>query len=291
MTRTDVFQAEARLARATAERIQAEGRLETTRASYRSAIGRSPGTLVRPPLPDGLPKNQDDAVDMALDSNPDVRARAFDERSALDSVDTVRGQFLPTVNVVGRIERDYESFYEERETVTYEALVRMEVPFYTAGTTFSQLRQAKQNVSLRRRQLDAVEREAVREATDAWARLETARAAILSREKQVEANQVALDGVQREAEVGARTVLDILDAEQELLDSQVTLVQAQRDELVAAYQLKGAIGELTAQRLRLDVPYYDPTQHYRDVRNSWFGTSSPGDISGDFARGGSSSTR
>lgn len=291
VTRTDVYQAEARVARATAERTQAEGRLESARADYRSAIGRSPGSLTRPSLPDGLPKTQDDALDMALGGNPDVHARAYDERSALDSVDTVRGQFMPTINVVGRIERDYESFYEERETVTYEALVRMDVPLYTAGTTFSQYRQAKQTVALRRRQLDAVERETVRQATDAWARLETARAAIVSRQKQVEANQVALEGVQREAEVGARTVLDILDAEQELLDSQVTLVQAQRDELVAAYQLKGAIGELTAQRLRLDVPFYDPTEHYHEVRGSWFGTGSSGDISGDFAPAGSPSTR
>lgn len=291
VTRTDVFQAEARLARATAERVGAEGRLETARAAYRNAVGQSPGTLVRPPIPSGLPRDLDDAIETAIGGNPDVRARAFDERSALDSVDNVRGRLLPSLQVVGRVAREYEINAEEREFTTYEALLRMDVPLYTAGTTYSELRQAKQTVTQRRRQLDEAQRDTVRSATDAWSRLETARAAIVSRQKQVEANQVALEGVQREAEVGARTVLDILDAEQELLDSQVTLVQAQRDEVVAAYELKTAVGELTAQRLGLDVPFYDPTQHYHEVRGAWFGTSSSGDNSGDFDRERSTSTR
>lgn len=291
VTRTDVFQSEARLARATAERVQAEGRLDTARAAYRNAVGQSPGTLDRPPIPDGLPSSLDDAVDIAIGGNPDVRARAFDERSALDSVDNVRGRLLPSLQVIGRVVRQYEVDGENREFTSYEALVQMDVPLYTAGTTYSQVRQARQTVTRRRRELDAAQRETVREATDAWTRLETARAAIASRQKQVEANQVALDGVQREAEVGARTVLDILDAEQELLDSQVTLVQAERDEVVAAYRLKSAIGELTAQQLRLEVPIYDPTQHYREVRNAWFGLSSSGDNSGDFDRSGSAAGR
>src|SRR5512134_3652728 len=120
----------------------------------------------------------------------------------------------------------------------------MDVPLYQAGAVYSQLREAKQSVAERRRLLDQTQRVTVRDATDGWAQLLTARAAILSRGKQVDANQVALEGVQREAEVGARTVLDILDAEQELLDSQVNLVRAQRDEVVAAYQLKTALGEM-----------------------------------------------
>ena len=119
---------------------------------------------------------------------------------------------------------------------------------------------------------------------DGWAQLLTAKAAIVSRGKQVDANQVALEGVQREAEVGARTVLDILDAEQELLDSQVNLVRAQRYEVVAAYQLKTALGEMTARKLGLPVQYYDPKTHYHEVRDDWVGGTSSGDISDDFNR-------
>lgn len=291
VTRTDVYQSEARLARATAERVQAEGRLDTARAAYRNAVGQAPGTLDRPPIPGGLPQTLDEAVDMAIGGNPDVRARAFDERSALDSVDTARGKLLPTLQAVGRVSRQYEVDGENREFTSYEALVQMDVPLYTAGTTYSQVRQAKQTVAQRRRELDATQRDTVRDATDAWSRLETARAAMASRQKQVEANQIALDGVEHEAEVGARTVLDVLDAEQELLDSQVSLVKAERDEVVAAYRLKSSVGELTAQQLRLDVPLYDPTQHYREVRGAWFGTSSSGDNSGDFNRNGSAAGR
>lgn len=282
VTRTDVFQAEARLARATAERIQSEGRLESSRASYRNVVGQAPEALTKPPLPQVLPKSLDEAIDTAIANNPDVGARVFDERSALDTIDRVRGQFLPTLRVVGRVERLYEESREEAEYTTFEAMLRMDVPIYTAGTTYSQMREAKQTAAERRRQLDAAQRETIRSATDGWSQLETARAAIVSREKQVEANQVALEGVQREAEVGARTVLDILDAEQELLDSQVNLVRAQRDQIVAAYTLKTAVGEMTAQNLGLNVPFYDPTQHYQEVRGAWFGSSSTGDVSSDF---------
>jgi outer membrane protein len=286
VTRTDVFQAEARLARATADRIQAEGRLDTSRANFRNAVGRSPGLLVRPPLPDGLPASLEEALQTTIGGNPNVNARAFDERSALDNVDRVRGQLLPTLRLTGRAERAYETSRENSQFNTYEALLRLEMPLFTAGDTYSRLREAKQTVVERRRLLDQEQRTAVRDATDGWTRLETARAAIVARSKQVEANQVALEGVQREAEVGARTVLDILDAEQELLDSQVNLVRAQRDEVVSAYQLKTALGDMTAQRLGLPVEPYDPRQHYREVRGVWFGSSSSGDISGDFNRSG-----
>ncbi len=284
VTRTDVFQAEARHARATAERIQAEGRLETSRANYRNVIGRPPGSLERPPLPESLPATLDQAVDHAVEGNPDLSARAFDERSALDNVDRVRGQLLPSVHLTGRVARDYETTRDNARVNSYEALVRMDVPLYQAGSVYSQLREAKQSVAERRRLVDQTQRATVRDATDGWAQLLTARAAIVSRSTQVEANRVALEGVQREAEVGARTVLDILDAEQELLDSQVDLVRAQRDEVVAAYQLKTALGEMTARKLGLPVQYYDPESHYHEVRDGWAGGASSGDISDDFTR-------
>ncbi|MFO1126957.1 MAG: TolC family outer membrane protein [Rhodospirillales bacterium] len=286
VTRTDVFQAEARLARATAQRIQAEGRLETSRADYRNVIGRAPGAVERPPLPSSLPATLEEAIDQAIDGNPGLTARAFDERSALDNVDRVRGQLWPTLRLTGRVARDYEATRNDSRLNTYEALVRMDVPLYQAGVVYSQLREAKQSVAEQRRLLDQVHRATVRDATEGWAQLLTARAAIASRNKQVEANQVALQGVQREAEVGSRTVLDILDAEQEVLDSQVDLVRAQRDEVVAAYQLKTALGEMTAERLGLSVRYYDPQRHYHEVRDDWVGGSSSGDIGDDASRTG-----
>jgi outer membrane protein len=160
-------------------------------------------------------------------------------------------------------------------------VVNLDVPLYQAGAVASRLRESKQNVVENRRILDQRRLDAIEAATSAWNNLQTARAALVSFRKAVQANEVALEGVQREAEVGARTVLDILDAEQELVNSQVDLVGAERDEIVATFDLKTAIGELSAHELALPVLYYDPSVHYENVRNRWFGTDSIGGLRED----------
>jgi outer membrane protein len=282
VTRTDVSQAEARLARATAERIAAEGALAASRATFRNVVGIVPGVLARPPLPQDLPASLGEANEIATDNNPNVTTAVFQGRSTLDSVDQVRGELWPTVSLVGRLQRQEDVSRRNSRFDSAEALVNLTAPLYEAGIVYSRLRQQKQVVAEQRRLLDQSQRDAVESATRAWNALETAGAEIGSFAKQVEANQIALDGVEKEAEVGARTVLDVLDAQQELLDSQVSLVRAQRDQVVAAFQLDAALGELTAQRLDLPVVYYDPNEHYREVRDEWVGGSSSGDVSSDF---------
>jgi outer membrane protein len=283
VTRTDVSQAEARLARSVADRIRAEGELARSRAVFRNVVGRMPEVLPRPPLPEGLPGSLGDANSIALDWNPDVTAAEFQERSALDGVDQVKGELLPQLSLIGRVQRDMDASRRDAGFDSAEALLNLEVPIYQSGIVYSRLRERKQLVIEQRRRLDQTQNDAVEGATRAWNALETAVAEIDSLEKQVEANRLALEGVEKEAEVGARTVLDVLDAQQELLDSQVTLVRAERDEVVAAYQLKSSIGQLTARRLALPVEAYDPVRHYREVRNAWIGGSSSGDSSSDFA--------
>jgi TolC family type I secretion outer membrane protein len=282
VTRTDVSQAEARLARATAERIAAEGALSASRATFGNVVGIVPGVLARPPLPQELPASLGEANEIATDNNPNVTTAAFQERSALDSVDQVRGELWPTVSLIGRVQRDQDLSRRDSRFDSAEALVNLTVPLYQAGTVYSRLRERKQVVVEQRRLLDQSQRNAVEDATRAWHALETAGAEIGSFTKQVEANQVALEGVEKEAEVGARTVLDVLDAQQELLDSQIALVRAERDQVVAAFQLDAALGEMTARRLALPVDYYDPDQHYREVRDQAVGGSSSGDASRDF---------
>ncbi len=284
VTRTDVFQAEARLAGATASRIGAEGSLERSRAAYRNVVGEVPGVLVRPPVPTNLPADLGRAIAAAKDQNPDIIAAEFTERSSLDSVDQVRGELYPSLRLTGTAQRDWERTFEGARTSTYQALINLDVPLYQSGAVYSRIRQSKQNVAENRKRLDQTRQDAVELATSAWNDLETARAALNSFRTAVQANEVALEGVQREAEVGARTVLDVLDAEQELVDSQVNLVRAQRDEVIAMYNLKTALGELTAQRIGLDVDFYDPTKHYDAVRNRWFGGDSPGGINDRFPR-------
>jgi outer membrane protein len=139
------------------------------------------------------------------------------------------------------------------------------------------LRSARQTVVENRQNLEAERRAAIETVTREWETLVTARAAIEAFRSQVTASEIALDGVRREAAVGSRTVLDVLDAEQELLDSRVNLVGAQRDQIVAIYGVKSASGALTARALDLPVEYYDPEEHYREVRDKWFGGTSSGD--------------
>jgi outer membrane protein len=282
VTRTDVSQAEARVARATAERVGAEGDLAASRAEFRTVVGLAPSALARPPLPQELPTKLDDATALAVDWYPDVTSASFRERSALDSVDQVRGEWMPSVSLIGRVERDMDNARRDARVDSAAALVNVTVPLYQSGAVYSRLRASKQQVAQQRQLLEQAQRDAVERATRSWNALETAVAEIGSFTKQVEANQVALEGVEREAEVGARTVLDVLDAQQELLDSQVSLARAERDEIVAAFQLKSSVGQLTARQMSLPVDYYDPQIHYREVRDEWFGGSSRGDVSSDF---------
>lgn len=283
VTRTDVYQAEARLARATAERIAAEGDLAASRAAFRNVVGTAPALLTRPPVPEGMPASLTQANALATEWNPSVTNAEYGQRSAFDAIDQVRGEMLPQVSLVGRLQRAYEESRNGARIDDASAMVNVTIPLYQSGAVYSRLRESKQTAAQRRRQLDQSQLDAVESSTRAWNALETAVAEIGSLTKQVEANQIALEGVEREAEVGARTVLDVLDAQQELLDSQVSLARAERDQVVAAFQLKSAIGQLTARQLRLPVQYYDPEEHYQQVRGAWFGGSSSGDVSGDFA--------
>jgi outer membrane protein len=285
VTRTDVFQAEARLADATAERIAAEGNLDSSRARYRNVVGETPGNLKRPEFPKNIPADLEATIATALDRDPDLISAEYAEKAALDDIDSTRGELLPQVNLIGRAQRDRESARQGARFNTYEALVRMDMPLYQSGAVYSRLRQDKQIAAAARRDIDRFRRNAIQRGTQAWTDFETAQAQIRSFTKSVEANTVALEGVQNEALVGARTVLDVLDAENELLNSQVGLVRARRDEGVAVFELLLATGELTAQRLELPVDYYDPEKHYREVRGKWFGGSSQGDINEDSASG------
>jgi outer membrane protein len=140
----------------------------------------------------------------------------------------------------------------------------------------SEVRQDKQTSTQRRREVELNARGAERRAIDAWTGLLTARAQSESFRSEVRSSEIALEGVRQENAVGARTILDILDAEQEFLDAQVNLIRAQRDEIVASYAVLAAMGLLTARDLGLAVAPYNPEDDYQAVRNRWFGLDAPG---------------
>jgi len=275
ITRTDVAQSEARLAGATAGRIAAEGELAASRARFVEVVGDAPGTLETPPIVTTLPGSLEEAIEVAVSANPDVVAADYVERAARDGVDVVFGELLPSVSVRTTLldEHDASPFVDtgEQKTATVEAQIT--VPLYQAGDVASRVREAKKRASQRRLEMAQQRRTASQIATTAWEALSTARAQIKSFQAQVRSDEIALEGVREEAQVGSRTVLDVLDAEQELLDARVNLVRAKRDEIVAGFQILQAVGNLTARDLNLPVEYYDYQADYLEVRNKLWGTS------------------
>ncbi len=276
ITRTDVSQAEARLAGATADRIAAEGDLDRARARYRNVVGEAPQSLTQPAAPTDLPASLEAAVAAARVQHPDVVSAEFDVRSANDNIKLVRGELLPTLNVIGTLSRAWESSANDSQLTTGSVKLDLSVPIYQKGSVYSRLREAKIDAGKSRLTLDDARRDQIQAATDAWETLAAAKARIQSFNAQIKAAEIALEGVQREATVGSRTVLDVLDAEQELLDAKVSLVRAQRDEVVAAFELKESIGLLTARQLQLPVTIYDPAANYKQVRMKLFGGDAPG---------------
>ncbi len=277
ITRTDVHQGEARQAGAVADRISAEGDLEVSRAAYLNVVGMpAPKTLVAVEVPSGLPKSRDEAAKAAAVNNPSVVSAEYDRLALSDNVDEVMGELLPSLSVSTGLSRRLQSGGEDGRIDTAEMTLNLTIPLYQQGVVFSRVRQAKQEVAKQLQVIDQARRDAVEEASKAWESMLTARARLASFTTQINANVVALEGVRREAQVGSRTVLEVLDAEQELLDSRVSHVKAGRDELRAIFELKASMGRLTIREMKLPVAPYDPVDYYQKVRDKWFGT----DVSG-----------
>lgn len=273
VTRTDVAQAESQLAQATAQRISAEGQLEVSRANYARYVGHPPGRLVQPRERPVLPATREEALALAANNNPNVISANFTELAARENIDVIRGQLLPQVSLVGDLSRSFAPsvIQQQSRQDTASVVAQLTMPLYEAGLIYSQTRQAEQTVGQRRSQVDDARRLAVQQATQAWETLQSARAAITSFGAAVRAAQVALEGVQQEALVGSRTVLDVLISEQQLFNTQSQLVNAQHDAAVAEFNLAAATGRLIAPELHLPVQLYDMERHYKAVKDKWFG--------------------
>jgi TolC family type I secretion outer membrane protein len=271
LTRTDVAQAEASLQGAIASRIQAEGQLTASEAIYRQIIGENPVDVKMPEETPDLPSSREESVVMSRGA-PVVRTAEFQERAAKDDIDVQFSDLLPTVAIEGSWQRQEDIGLRDSEADVGSVIGQVTIPLYQAGEPDSRVRQSKQRYMRSRRLTDETLRAAEREAVNSWALLETVVAQARSFEEQVRANEIALEGVRQEQEVGARTILDVLDAQQALLTSQVSLVSSQTDRVIAEYRVLASGGGLTAQNLGLNVEYYDPTKHYDKVRNKFIGT-------------------
>ncbi|MGA7386177.1 MAG: TolC family outer membrane protein [Methylocella sp.] len=277
VTVTDVAQAESSLATARSDYFTAQANLQNSIASYRRVIGVEPSRLEPARTIESLlPGTLGTAIELALAEHPEIQA-------ALDAVDAAalqvkldEGQLYPTVNIVGEVQHNtiFEGFPGDR-LFNGSIVAQVSVPIYTGGDVYALSRQAKEALGQARLQAD-LQRDTVRAAVvSAWGQLESARAAVLSDKVAVKSNEIALDSIRQEAQVGTRTTFDILFQQQQLLNARVALVTAQHDRIVASYAVMAAIGRLSAANLNLSVAQYDPTVHFDQVKDKWIGLRTP----------------
>ena len=273
ITRTEVAQAEAALAGATADRERALGDVQIARAAFQRAVGVLPPADLVEPQPLKLPiRNETDAATLARNNNPSVVAARFDDAAAKDNVDLQFSVLLPSVSLQGQVFQQANQSSAHNNTNGYQVGAVLTVPLYQGGAEYSAVRQARQQQQATQRNVDDAKRTAQQQAVQAWETLVSNRAQSESTRVQIRANQIALEGVQREAIVGSRTTLDVLNAQLLLLQSQLLLVQNLAAVVNQSYTVAAAVGRLTAKDLSLPVAYYDETAYYNAVRNKWIGT-------------------
>ncbi|MPZ59387.1 MAG: TolC family outer membrane protein [Rhizobiales bacterium] len=276
VTRTDVAQSESRLAAGRSQQLTAEANLTTSRAAYRRVIGVDPGRLLAgTPVDRFSPKRLDLAVGRGQAENPSVTAAMYGVDVALLQVKISEGALYPTVSVIGSVQQSYETTLTALRSFNASLIGQVTIPIYQGGGEYSTIRQSKELLGQKRLDLDTARDQARATVVESWGQLEAAKAQIQATQAQVSAAEIALNGVREEARVGQRTTLDVLNAQQELVNARVSLVTAQRDRVVASYALLFATGRLTAQVLGLRVAPYDPRVHYHQVRDAWIGVRTP----------------
>ena len=273
VTTTDVEQSRARLADQRGTLAQSEGDLAGARARFEQQVGTLPGELDLPRLALPLPSSREAALASILANNFDVaQARAALEASR-QGIDIAKAGLLPKLSLEIRGTHDRETdvqLYRQRDNIA-EGTLLFTVPIYQGGGPAAQTRQAKEAAQRTLLQIDVVVRAARQQTQTAWDMLEAGRERMRQATTSIEANTVAVRGVARQQSVGARTLLEVLNAQQELVTAQVNLARATRDERVAQLQLAAVGGILTAERLGLHAPVYDPVRHYDATRDRWQG--------------------
>ncbi len=278
VTRTDVAQAEAALAGAVAQVETAQGNLQTARGTYVQVIGFEPPADLAAPQPLRVPtRTEQQAVVLAAANNPAVVAAQFNDSAAKNAVEVAFAALLPQVSFQGQIFQSNNASARSEDVNGYQAILNVTVPLYQGGAEYSTVRQARETEQQQAQLIGDAQRTAVQNTVNAWETRVAAAAAADSTRTAIRANEIALVGVEREHLVGTRTTLDVLNAQQALLQSQVTLVQNLANLVTASYALASAVGRLTARDLELPVPYYNDSAYYDRVKNKWVGIGVPPD--------------
>jgi outer membrane protein len=278
VTRTDVAQSESRLAAGRSQVLSAEATYKASAATYRQVIGVDPRNLTAgSPVDRYSPPSLPAVVGLATVVHPAITTAVFNVDAATQAVKVAEAALYPTVSVTGQYSKNYEVIGSLNTIESYQASVlgTLSIPIYQGGAEYSLVRQAKETLGQRRLDLDVARDQVRQTAVQAWGQLDAAKSTVDSTQAQVQAAEIALNGVREEARVGQRTTLDVLNAQQELVNARVSLVTAQRDRVVASYTLLAAVGRLAPEVLGLRVPVYQPQIHYEQVRDSWVGLRTP----------------
>lgn len=276
VTRTDVAQSEAQLAAGKTQLLTAEANLTTTRSNFRRIIGNEPAALAPgSPVDRFLPATLPSAVGLGLTQNPNVTAAMFGIDVSYLQVRVNEGALLPTVTLQASVQQSYEQTMTIQRSFGASVVGQLSVPVYQGGAEYALIRQSKETLAQQRLNLEQVRDQTRANVVTAWGQLVAGKAQVQSAQAQVSASEIALNGVREEAKAGQRTTLDVLNAQQALVNARVALVTAQHDRVVASYSVLDKVGRLSPIVLNLPTTVYDPSVHYHQVRDSWFGVRTP----------------
>ena len=275
-TRTDVAQSESRLAGARSSLLGAQSNYVTSVANYRRIIGVMPGRLVAgTPVDRFSPPTLGSAIAQGEQQSPSVLAASYGVDVATLAVKINEGALYPNLGLTASVTQNWDATYNVDKQFIASLVGQLTVPIYQGGGEYASIRQSKETLGQQRLNLDVNRDQARATVVQSWGQLVAARAQIEATTAQVNAAAIALDGVRQQALAGERTTLDVLNAEQELVNARVALVTAEHDRVVASYALLAAVGALSVQRLGLNTPIYDPQVHYQQVRDAWVGLRTP----------------
>jgi outer membrane protein len=276
VTPTDVAQSEAQLAAAKSQELAAVSTLTTTRANFRRIIGIEPANLQpASPVDRYLPPTVGGAIELALRQNPNVTAAMYGVDVSFLTVKINEGALYPSVSLQATVSKVWDPNITTINEFTAAANAQLTVPVYQGGAEYSLIRQSKETLAQQRLALEQVRDQARADLVTAWGQLLAGKAQVTAAQSQVQASEIAYLGTTKEAQVGQRTVIDILNAQQTLVNARVALVTAQHDRVVASYAVLNAIGRLSPQVLHLPTQTYDASVHYQQVRDNWVGVSTP----------------
>lgn len=272
ITLTDIAQAQSRLAAGQAQESAARAMLETSVGVYQQLVGQLPRKLApAAPIDKFLPRTREEAERIAVSEHPMILAALHDADASDFDIKSIEADFLPKLSVVADV------FTQTNMNIIYDRNIagmiggRLNVPLYDGGSTSAQLRQAKEIAGKKKLDADVARAEIMSLTRATWANLQSSRTRIVAAQTQIAAAERALYGVREEAKAGLRTTLEILNAQQELLNARIALIIAQRERVVASYGLMATIGRLSMENLGVGAASYEPARHYQQVKDSWGG--------------------